>query len=101
MPVRLSTARVAGAGPMPMQRRLDADRRPADQPADRRRPCAITAPADASISAAPPSTMPLALPAVTLPSFLKAGGSFASPSEVVFGPHVVVPEDQSRRPCGS
>ncbi len=41
--------------------------------------------ADARISAAPPSTMPLALPAVTLPSFENAAGSFARPSSVVSG----------------
>ena len=62
---------------------------PTDAHADQRpigvRPWRDTAPADASTSAAPPSTMPLALPAVTVPSFLKTGGSLASPSSVVFG----------------
>ena len=48
-------------------------------------PLSFTAFADARISAAPPSTMPLALPAVTVPSFENAAGSFASPSSVVSG----------------
>ena len=39
----------------------------------------------ATTKAAPPSTMPLAFPAVTSPSFRNAGRSRASPSRVVCG----------------
>ena len=45
----------------------------------------FTASSPAITSAAAPSTMPLALPAVTTPSFLKAAGSFARISIVVSG----------------
>ena len=47
--------------------------------------CASAAAPDASTIAAPPSTIPLALPAVTPPSFLNTGGSFARVSMVVSG----------------
>ena len=50
-------------------------------------PCSFTARSLASTSAAAPSQMPLALPAVTVPppSFLKTGGSLANASSVVPG----------------
>ncbi len=49
------------------------------------RPRAPASPRPATTRAAAPSTMPLALPAVTDPSFPKAGRSAASPSRVVSG----------------
>ena len=49
------------------------------------RPRALAASPEAMTSAAAPSTMPLALPAVTTPSFLNTVGSAASPSSVVSG----------------
>ena len=65
---------------------LDADRRPRHQRGRAASdPRFATACSDASSTAAPPSTMPLALPAVTVPSFENAAGSFASPSSVVSG----------------
>ena len=60
--------------------------RPGHQPAERREPALRARSArSASTSAAAPSQMPEALPAVTTPSFLKYGGSLASASGVVSG----------------
>ena len=77
--------RVAGAGPMP----ISAGSTPTiAQPVSRAsgvRPRSRTARSDASTSAAPPSTMPEALPAVTQPFLLNTGGSLASVSMVVSG----------------
>ena len=77
---------IAGAGPMPMIAGSTPTVAHAGEPADRLRGRAPSRPSrDARISAAPPSTMPLALPAVTVPSFENAVGSLASPSIVVSG----------------
>ena len=78
--------RVAGAGPMPISVGSTPTSAQCVEPRERREPVVLRrAFADASSSAAPPSTMPLALPAVTQPFLLNAAGSFASPSIVVSG----------------
>ena len=66
------------------QRRIDADGRPGVSRASGFSR-GLHAVSDARSSAAPPSTMPCALPAVTQPFLLNAAGSFASPSIVVSG----------------
>ena len=64
------------------QRGLDADRRPARSGApSASAPRSRTARSEARISAAPPSTMPDALPAVTHPFLLKAAGSSRQASQ--------------------
>ena len=60
------------------------------------RPRAFAPASEARITAAPPSTMPLAFPAVTVPSFENAVGSFASALERRVGPHVIVTIDDRR-----
>ena len=67
-------------------RRIDAHRGPRRQARDRASALSPAPPSPTPGSARPPpSTMPLALPAVTVPSFENAAGSLASPSSVVSG----------------
>ncbi len=85
MPVLASSLRIAGAGPIPMYfGSTPATAQPTRRPSGLR-PFAFATASDATTQAAAPSQMPLALPAVTRPSFLKYGASFARPSSVVFG----------------
>ena len=82
-PAFSSALREAGIGPDAHDRRIDADLRPGDDPRQRRRgPRRWASSADISTTAAAPSLMPEALPAVTVPSLLKAGRSLAMPSTV-------------------
>ena len=83
-PARSSTFRTAGTGTDPHDLRIDAGRRVRQDPRERRRARALR-PSSAVVttSAAAPSLMPDALPAVTVPSFLNAGFSAASFSAVV------------------
>ena len=46
--------------------------------------CFLTASSEATTTEAAPSQIPLALPAVTTPPFLKTAGSLARPSSVVY-----------------
>ena len=82
-PVFSSSLRTAGTGPRP----ITLGSTPAcAQPRMRAfgfSPAFCASSPCASTSAAAPSLMPLALPAVTVPSFSKAGRSLARPSEVV------------------
>ena len=85
-PAFWKTSRVAGAGPIP----ISAGSTPTVAHAVGRRASGFralsrTAVSDARINAAPPSTMPDALPAVTQPFLLNAVGNFASTSIVVSG----------------
>src|SRR5579864_5303259 len=85
MPLLASTARIAGAGPMPMR---DGSTPTTDQPRMRPigfQPCSSACSAVESSIIAAPSTMPEALPAVTKPSLSKAGGSAARSSMVLSG----------------
>ena len=81
-PAFRSAILVAGTGPMPMM----SGSHPAT-PHDTMRPsgCFFALSAVVTTTIAAPSTMPLALPAVTKPSFANAGFNFASPSSVVSG----------------
>src|SRR5688572_1005897 len=82
---RPSALRIAGAGPMP----INVGSTPTVAHDTMRpsgfSPLSFTAFAPAITRAAAPSTMPLALPAVTTPSFLNTVGSLASTSIVVSG----------------
>ena len=80
-----STSRVAGTGPMPISAGSTPTVAQCVSRASGVRPWVRTPCADASSSAAAPSTMPDAFPAVTQPFLLKAAGSFASPSSVESG----------------
>ena len=62
-------------------------------------PAAACAVGVVTTSAAAPSTMPVALPAVTNDSGPNAGGSFASPSSVVLGKQVIVLVDHHASSC--
>ena len=84
MPALASALRAAGAGPMPMYFGSTPATRPRHQAADRLEP-GFAAASLAITTAAAPSQMPEAFPAVTTPSFLKYGGSLASASTVVSG----------------
>src|SRR5512143_312846 len=84
-PALSSAARAAGAGPRPMS----SGSQPTT-PHETSRPSGFTPlrfafSADVTTTAAAPSTIPEALPAVTWPSFPNDGGSFASASNVVSG----------------
>ena len=83
--VRSSSLRIAGAGPMPMRLGSTPTAAQETSRAIGASPWVITPSSEAMTSAAPPSTMPLALPAVTVPSFEKAAGSLARASSVVSG----------------
>ena len=77
------------------QRRLDADRRPRHDAARAASGRGLGGRlAEAMTSAAAPSTMPLALPAVTTPSFLNTVGSVGQALERRLGPQVVVALDE-------
>jgi hypothetical protein len=85
MPAFLHASRIDGTGPMPMIRGstpLIAHERIV---ASGFRPDAFARAAVVTITAAPPSTMPDALPAVTVPSLPNAARSFESASIVVSG----------------
>ncbi len=77
--------RIAGAGPMPISVGSTPTVAHDTMRPSGFAPFAFTASSPAMTSAAAPSTMPLALPAVTTPSFLNTVGSFARISIVVSG----------------
>ena len=84
-PVRASSLRTAGIGPMPITRgSTPATALPA-KAASGSTPSARARSSLAITSAAAPSLMPLELPAVTVPPARKAGRSFASSSAVESG----------------
>ena len=74
-PGRCSAARTAGTGPMPITRGGTPALAYARMRASGVRPSAWARDSLITTTAAPPSLMPLALPAVTLPSLSKAGRS--------------------------
>ncbi len=85
MPVFFMTLRTAGTGPVPMI----AGSTPAEAQSMMRasglRPSSLAFSADITTTAAAPSLMPEALPAVTVPFLMKAGRSLAKVSMVQFG----------------
>ncbi len=82
-PALASTARVAGAGPMPIMRGATPTVAVATTRARGVRPCCLAAASDATISMAAPSLTPEALPAVIVPSGRTTGFSLARLSMVV------------------
>ena len=103
-PAASSALRDAGTGPMPMI----SGGTPGDAPGDDARQRlqargAAPRPRPAMTSAAAPSTMPLALPAVTKPSLPNAGLSAARPSSVVSGRRwsSLLDARSSCRPCAT
>ena len=84
-PVRASSLRTAGTGPMPITRgSTPAAALPTNAPSGSA-PSARAFSSDAITSAAAPSLIPLAFPAVTVPPSRKAGFSAASFSAVTSG----------------
>ena len=85
-PVRLRSFGTAKTGPIPISSGLQPATWKLRKMPRGRRPRALARSADITSVAEAPSESCEALPAVTVPpSFLNAGGSFASPSSVVSG----------------